>query len=509
MKPSRRTVLGIGATIVLTGIGAAALYLKPVELHTKFDEAIENAQSIRENTAQWVAETHRVRADPSANFDTLSGFVPRMLDLRQEFSQVMLDLTVMQGTRADARAYLAALDALGERIERFKTAYSASRNSERYLPLATNTLVEQLQQAGDRMLAREIADVTLALAEYAANPRPAQAEILMAQAQHLGTRGATHEDQVRSALGGYVAHARVVIAQRAQLKSHMDAITDNEIEERAEALRETLDEARTEHYAQNTLHTQIALACTAGVLAIWVIIAVVHRRSAKARSTSPRTQAKAESESPIQHRRGDTTPTTGSRTGPRNTVDAMIRCGALPGVMGRSLAEPARRLLEDLETARTAGVESNHAQWKRMERDASVLVFLAERLSVLGRHLAPKRLSNVDLNRVLDERLSACPIVAVRERSGTGQIEAPLAEVELLADATIEWAQHCLQELAEHDAQFAVSTGLTRAVSNSASCTTAEHSSRNAKAAPSSPSQRHPSRTKDWRCPSFGTWLSA
>ena len=72
--------------------------------------------------------------------------------------------------RATVNAYLSALDAKEERVERFKTGYAVVRNSTRYLPLAAANVTRQAQESGEEALARAVAVLVQDMNSYLSNP---------------------------------------------------------------------------------------------------------------------------------------------------------------------------------------------------------------------------------------------------------------------------------------------------------------------------------------------------
>ncbi|MDE0456645.1 MAG: hypothetical protein OXI15_05080, partial [Chromatiales bacterium] len=291
MRLRRSTVLGGTVSLLLAGAGAGALYLTPLDLDSQFHAAIGLVQTIHRTASRWAVETSRVRADPTADFDSLSAFVPEVRDMRSAFSETTGSLPLGQQVAADAQAYVDALDALAERVERFKTAYSAIRNSERYLPLASDALVEQALDAGDEQFAQELRSVAGSLAGYVAAPSDADAQRLLVRIQMLSERGPPEPpegpDALNESLQSYVAHARVVLAERSRLKVHLDAIASSELGRRTEPLVTALEMERIAHRSRVSLWRYGALAAGAGVLVVWVLVGLMRSRPPPGRGPPP------------------------------------------------------------------------------------------------------------------------------------------------------------------------------------------------------------------------------
>ena len=483
MTMRRSTALGSMASLVLAGVGAFAFYVTPHDFDPQFRKAVDVAGLLHQAALDWVMEISRVRADPDADFDRLSEFVPQVFDLRRAFSETMVLLPVSRQLAADGRAYVGAINALAERVERFKTAYSAIRNSVRYIPLASDALVEDAIAAGRAPLAQALRGVTAAIAAYVAAPAEVDARGLLARVELLLGNG--HPDVMDDPLRGYVAHARVVLAEGPRLQAHLDAITMSEFVELASPLSGALEMDRIAHRNMVSLYRQGVFAAGAGILLVWVLVLFMRWR-ARSRSASPALVAPVsapasppapspvpgpvpvpEPEPAIEDLAHlfatDSAPVctpaptrTPAIVRTPDLIDAMIACGVLPGLMGQAFAARAHRLLTNLDLVRPEGDVA--PEWARMCSDARLLTVLSGHMIVLGRHLAPKRLNDVDVNAVLTARLVGREVVPVCELQPVPRIEAPQAEVDLLVDACLEWASHCLRGLAPHDVKLTVTT---------------------------------------------------
>ena len=462
MKLRRSTVFGLVVTVLLAASCAALVHYTPRPFDAQFRAAAESAQSLRAVASQWVVEISGVRADPSSHFDSVSAFVPRMLDLRARFSRAFDVLPVSERLASDARAYLASLDALAVRVERFKTAYSALRNSARYLPLSADVLVEQARAAQADSLAREIVSLASGVAAYVESPSAPDAQSLLARVQLVSAQALEHTDPLTSGLLGFVAHARVVLIERPRLQTHFDAIKSNEVASHAAPLTAGLEAAHLAHRDRVTLYQRLSFALAAAIVLLWLAIGVYRWRVPVPRpSPAPAPAPPADPPAPVAVAPVSSAPAPAPplpavlAPAPSPLVDAMIRSGVLPGLLGRAVAAHARRLLSDLDALDPA---QRAPTWTRMSSDARALAFFAERLTVLGRQFAPKTLDSVDFNGLLATHLDACPFPSVRRFETLPPLHVALPELDLLLSLAVDWASHCLRGLAPHDAELIVGT---------------------------------------------------
>ena len=117
-----------------------------------YRSSISGVQQIQQLAADWSIETARVRSDPLADFDSLVAFIPQMNQLKGVLmAQVRSIPDVPDRLANDVSAYVNAVDAKEERIERFKTGYAVIRNSSRYLPVAAPARCSPPPPAGNAM----------------------------------------------------------------------------------------------------------------------------------------------------------------------------------------------------------------------------------------------------------------------------------------------------------------------------------------------------------------------
>ena len=285
---SMASVIGAVASVLLIGAGAVLHYLTPPDLDGQFHTAISTVQKMQQLGVEWAVETARVRADPSANFDGLAAFVPRMKDMKQEFSETLAQIPELsERVAADSRAYVAGMESLRERVERFKTAYAVIRNSERYLPLASADLIGRAQRADDGELAREVSSLTQELSAFLATPNEPDKERLSGRIQELKEQGKSKTAAVASAISGFAAHAEVLLNKQGRADELFQGITSNPLSQRADPLSASLEAEHLQHQQVTAMFQQGMIAAGAGVLVVWIVVGFTRRSPEQAVPPSP------------------------------------------------------------------------------------------------------------------------------------------------------------------------------------------------------------------------------
>ena len=497
---SMSNVIGAVASVALIGAGAALYFLTPPDLDPQFRTAITTIQRMQQLGAEWGVETARVRADPSANFDGLAEFVPRMKQMRSTLRENLAQIPgLSERVAADARAYLSAMESLRERVERFKTAYAVIRNSERYLPLSSAELVARAQGAGDRELAREVSLLTQEFSAFLATSNEADRERLSARIQTLKDEGVRKTSVLASAIANFVAHAEVLLDKQGRTDELFQGITSNILSERVKPLTDSLELEQSQRRRNTTLYQQGMIAVGVGVLLVWVVIGFTRRSPRRSRaevtevsevSAGPAVEptapvattvtvgrepvvasvSRAEATSPIVDALDfEATPGRKVRTG-ADLIQDLLTTGAMSGLMGQSIGAYTRRMNEDLSVIRkkteeaATGEETEEVaqRWRRLLGDTRRLGFFAQRMVVLARHLAPDDRGGIDVNECLDEVLSeagagmSCTVE--RRFEAVPAIAASRTELQLIFATCTDYALHALGDMDSAEAKLEVST---------------------------------------------------
>ena len=488
---SMASVIGAVASVLLIGAGAVLHYLTPPDLDGQFHTAISTVRKMQQLGVEWAVETARVRADPSANFDGLAAFVPRMKDMKQEFSETLAQIPELsERVAADSRAYVAAMESLRERVERFKTAYAVIRNSERYLPLASADLIGRAQRADDGELAREVSSLTQELSAFLATPNEPDKERLSGHIQELQDRGKSKTAAVASAISGFAAHAEVLLNKQGRADELFQGITSNPLSQRADPLSASLEAEHLQHQQVTAMFQQGMIAAGAGVLVVWIVVGFTRRSPRASRATVPAVEAPppevsvsqepaltgsphVEALSPAVDAPGVADAAARAERAGEDLIVDLLRTGALAGLMGQSIGAYTRRMAEDLNAVRssTASIQSQQQagdvaqRWRRLIGDTRRLGFFAQRMTVLARHLAPKDRTRIDLNQCLNEVLndagagSSCAVECRFEF--VPELQASKTEIRLILATCIDYALHALADMDSAEAKLEVSTAAT------------------------------------------------
>ena len=497
-------VVGTVSSVLLLGAGAVLHLRTPVVPDERFRAAIESVQAIQQLGAEWSMETARVRANPTANFDGLAAFVPTMLRLKEDLSENLAHIPDLpERLTADSRAYLAAMEALRERVERFKTAYAVIRNSERYFPLASADLILRAEQAGSKSLAREVADITMEMEAYLVSPSESVKTRLEERLGKLDEAKAGEADAIASSVANFSAHASALLDKRGRFQELFSGIMSSALSERAKPLADNLEAELAERHRIRAFHRQVLIGLGAAVLLIWVFVGFSRRpvvtghpsaapdvrpqghvveaevtaapepaSAALLRADTHGIEARLESpaEEALADQRRWTSAGAQRDAEGMDVLKALLTTGALAGLMSQILSAYIHRIDRDLKELRSgvAGTDDSPEpddmaqRWRRVLSDVRRLGFFAHRMGVLGRRLAPKDRESIDVNRSLDDVLhetgADMSCVVARHFGKVPDVQIASMEFRLIVTACVDQVLRAFQDGSGFEAELEVRT---------------------------------------------------
>ncbi len=239
---ARSLTIGVFFSLFLVTVAAGLYWLARTNQPVNHRLAISLIQRINQIESQWSVEAARVRADPVSDFDGLISFIPRIKRLKADLSDVMRAISDLpERMRYDLNAYLTAIDAKEEKVERFKTGYAVLRNSIRYLPQASSTIINQVRQRnGDASLVRGVSTVTDDITTYITTPTPPEKERLTRVLVQVGDGIISRYPVLTSPAQNFVGHGLVLLDKYEPTEAFFQEATASTITDYGESLSANL-----------------------------------------------------------------------------------------------------------------------------------------------------------------------------------------------------------------------------------------------------------------------------
>ncbi|MDE0055896.1 MAG: ATP-binding protein [Gammaproteobacteria bacterium] len=445
MKSNNSIMVATVLSLVLVAAVSVLYWLVRNNDVEGYRSSISGVQQIQQLAADWSIETARVRSDPLADFDSLVAFIPQMNQLKGVLmAQIRSIPDVPDRLANDVSAYVNAVDAKEERIERFKTGYAVIRNSSRYLPLAAANIV----QAPDlnRELLGEVTTLTNEIDGYLAAPTDATKGRLTVALERLGERASVLPSPLPNYFANFISHAEVLLERQAPTDELFSLATSNEISDLAIQLVDELGFELGRKQERNGYYFNGILAAAAALLLLWIAFGVGKTRTAVAQATASPVESAAAA--PAQRAEVVEGPGTGVR-GPApgaekssNGADStnaklLMSHKILSEVMGKHLAETADDIATGIESLTEANdrvqdsqsdderaevVATANAILARVRSQAAEIAEVAERLSALGKRQGGASYSLVDVNDCLEE------VVAVTQAENVAAVETEFGD---------------------------------------------------------------------------------
>ena len=492
-------ILGIVVTVALLAAAGVLHTLAGSTGAHAWRGAIEQVRAIQQLSSSWSVEIARVKADPLADFDSLAAFIPRMARLTDRLADTARDIPGLPDRlAADIQAYLAAIDAQAERIERFKTGYAVVRNSVRYLPLAAASVARQAEAAGEAALGRDVASLVQNMNGYLSTPTEAVRERLAGQAEVLREASVGYQPALANALANLLAHTEVLLERQAPTEALFAEATSDGLAGHSGRLASSLGFERDRAEARGTLYERAMLGVFAVLALFWVGLGVHQRARGGTVVEAVPELAGAPGEGAALEPRLEPLSVLGLGDGALEpaaeaahadlSAETALRQGYLAEQVGERLAAAAGRIAERMEAlgqthrrVRSAlaasdlmvelpegadldeEVEAGAAIVGHVRREANAIADLSRRLAALsGLPNGEAERDMVDVNACIEEVLDAmCAERAVRVARRLGDIPdvfASRTEIRLLLAQVLDNALRAVEGLESREPTIKVDT---------------------------------------------------
>ena len=297
---ARALVLGIVVSVALLAAAGVLYALAAGAGQGQYRDAVRLTRQIQQLSSQWSVEIARVKSDPLADFDSLAAFIPRMAQFKRELSGTVRAIAGLPDRLAsDVAAYLSALDAQEERVERFKTGYAVVRNSTRYLPLAAANVTRQAQEAGEDALGQRMTMLVQEMNLYLASPTETAHGRLAEEIGQLREASVAQAPALANGLANFIAHAEVLLEKQGPTEELFERATSGDIGAITERLVGSFEFELGKQARQSAWYERGMLGVIALLALFWVGLAVQQRVRGAAAAPPPAAARAEAAEAPL------------------------------------------------------------------------------------------------------------------------------------------------------------------------------------------------------------------
>ena len=276
-------IIGTVVSLVLLAVAGALYAIAQSGDDSKYRASIDLVRESQQLSSDWGMEVSRVKSDPLTDFDSLAAFIPRMARVKEGLaSSARLIPDLPERLSHDIDAYINAIEAREESIERFKTGYAVVRNSSRYMPLAAVNVARQAEDGGEPELARRVSTLIRDINLYLPTPTDTAQTRLMAEVNSLHQESVSYPPALANALANLLSHAEVLVARQGPTEELFRRATSNDVSETADQLIGRLEFELGKKLVLARYY-EIGILATFGVLALfWIMLGVQQRARAGA-----------------------------------------------------------------------------------------------------------------------------------------------------------------------------------------------------------------------------------
>lgn len=275
---SGAVILGISVSAVLLVVAGFLYFMADDSSGRHYRKSIDLVRQVQVMSSGWGMEITRVKSDPFSDFDSLTAFIPRMARLKAKLSgraQRIPDLPDRIG--GEINAYLSAIDAQEERIERFKTGHAVVRNSKRYFPLAAASVLRQAEQSRNAALVRNISSLIRDVNLHLATPTETAKIRLTGEIGKLRARSVRYAPSLANAVENLLAHAEVLVDRQGPTEELFARITSGEVSGFANQLAGNLEFELGRATVRATYYDRGILAVFVVLIGFWIALALQQR----------------------------------------------------------------------------------------------------------------------------------------------------------------------------------------------------------------------------------------
>ncbi len=323
----------------------------------------EDIHNLRQLDGEWSLSVLRALVSDT-DFDEVAGFLPRLRELRDSLSTAAdAEESIPDNLKNRLFRFLSLIESKEQTVEQFKTNFAVVRNSRKFLPVATRSLINSANEL-DKVVAEGGAEPSTAGAELANVIRSINDRVSSfsqrpdegAKVRVLTTLSEFEEQVIQyppemtNALNNYISHSRIIMERTIPLNGILKRVLGTEVAEAGTELsaqfRNFSDSLVAEVDAGTASHNQQLLMMIMALCAVAIIAGVMYTINAfsfdkKMKSSVAKATEKLEKELESSNSNANAAGDVGSVSSMASTIAS-------------ELGNPVSKLSESLEAIRAS-----------------------------------------------------------------------------------------------------------------------------------------------------------
>ena len=234
---------------------------------------------LQQLTTRWNTELSHVKSSTDANFDGLVEIKSNIRRLETEFEEaISLIPDLPEQVSTVAHAYVSAITAKQQRVERFTRSYALVNTSKQILPLVRADVIRIAQADEEQEVVWAVMNLTGEFDAFLYQPSEETRQSAGASREALSVESAGHSEPLDAALKTLLSHTRVLLERYLHTEALFAEASSDDASVRGDALLDELEQSVSRARAMRKPY-EFAMAGTVAIwLGMWIVLALRARR---------------------------------------------------------------------------------------------------------------------------------------------------------------------------------------------------------------------------------------
>jgi len=204
----------------------------------------ENIHNLRQLDGEWSLSVLRSLVADS-DFDEVASFLPRLRELRAGLATAAdAEDTIPDNLKNRLFRFLSLIESKEETVEQFKTNFAVIRNSRKFLPIATRSLLASAKQLENDAktkegetstagtdLADKIRNIGDRVSAFSQRPDEGAKVRVLTQLSEFEEEVLQYPPELSNALNNYISHSRIIMERTIHLNGILKRVLGTEVAE--------------------------------------------------------------------------------------------------------------------------------------------------------------------------------------------------------------------------------------------------------------------------------------
>ncbi len=204
----------------------------------------EDIHNLRQLDGEWSLSVLRALVSDT-DFDEVAGFLPRLRELRSNLATAAdAEEAIPDNLKNRLFRFLSLIESKEETVEQFKTNFAVVRNSRKFLPVATRSLINSATQLDAKAepkdgkpstvgaeLANTIRNIDDRVSGFSQRPDEGSKVRVLTMLSEFEEQVIQYPPELANALNNYISHSRIIMERTIPLNGILKRVLGTEVAE--------------------------------------------------------------------------------------------------------------------------------------------------------------------------------------------------------------------------------------------------------------------------------------